>query len=253
MLIISDFHDYYDSAIGYGGVDKTIVYNRKQKKYKFDEHLRHYHDYKFLPEYEHVKFFEKLYIPFDIFYRNTEYGIHNISFYNNNIIFFCGELYTSVHLRMHIGRNYYSKHCYNIEEVKKTIVNYGNKKDLDLLNGKSYCFDTRKYIFNIDRLNLFFNNTLFKDIILQYHQDNKCPIIMYSREKKYNKQIIFNPCLKDFQFAQIYDPFQAFQKIEMFISGVLGTDQKKLIQINDNYQRDKKGFDDRSFKNMPRN
>ena len=28
MLIISKFHDYYDSAIGYG-VDKTVIYNRK--------------------------------------------------------------------------------------------------------------------------------------------------------------------------------------------------------------------------------
>ena len=31
MYIVSKFHDYYDTAIGYGGVDKSIVYNRKTK------------------------------------------------------------------------------------------------------------------------------------------------------------------------------------------------------------------------------
>jgi hypothetical protein len=25
------FHDYYDTAIGYGGIDKTCVYKRKEK------------------------------------------------------------------------------------------------------------------------------------------------------------------------------------------------------------------------------
>jgi hypothetical protein len=31
MLIVSKFHDYYDTAIGFDGVDKTCVYNRVPK------------------------------------------------------------------------------------------------------------------------------------------------------------------------------------------------------------------------------
>jgi len=32
MLIVKKYHDYYDSAIGYGGVDKTCVYERVSKE-----------------------------------------------------------------------------------------------------------------------------------------------------------------------------------------------------------------------------
>ena len=31
MLIVKKFHDYYDTALGVGGVDKAVVYNRESQ------------------------------------------------------------------------------------------------------------------------------------------------------------------------------------------------------------------------------
>lgn len=252
MLIVSDFHDYYDSALGYGGVDKSIVYNRKKKEIKFENKR----DYKFTPEYKNFfQFFENLYKPFGVFiknrkYYNINYNIINCEYIN---ILFCGELYSCICVTIEVNNTVqHVQCCYNFNSLENLIKEYGTKYDYNILTQSSYCFDARKNLRNDDRLALFFNNNVPKNIIIEFHQKHKCPIIINMDNEYRNRNIVLNPCLKNLEFAQIHDPFQAFQRIEMFISGILGADQKELVEIDDIHQRDKKGFNEMSFKNMPR-
>ena len=76
--------------------------------------------------------------------------------------------------------------------------------------------------------------------------DKKVPLFALTNEK-----IILNANLKDYRFAKIKDPFTAFQDIMMYISGVLGVGEPEMVEISNNDMRDKKGFDDWSFKKHP--
>ena len=82
------------------------------------------------------------------------------------------------------------------------------------------------------------------------------PIIVqfsyYNWRKGTNEGTEINARLNIFQFQKIKDPMTAFQEIQMFISGVLGTPEKETIQISDNDMRDKKGFDKWSFRRKVR-
>jgi len=57
--------------------------------------------------------------------------------------------------------------------------------------------------------------------------------------------------LKQYAFARMADPFTAFQEIQMYISGVLGTNENDMVQISDTDMRDAKGHDNMSFKKYP--
>ncbi|MFW6242557.1 MAG: hypothetical protein ACOC2W_00190 [bacterium] len=254
MLIVSDFHDYYDTAIGYGGIDKSIVYNRTMEEVKFDDYRTKSRDNKYNPKYELIDFFNKLYTPKDIFYRNLKDNVHNIVYCEYQIILFCGEIHPCVYFiiknKEQTGHIY--KCCYNLESVTNTLNEFGNKNDNKLLSKVTWCYDIKKSIKSNDRLTLFFNNSIPNNIIIDFQQKYNCPIISFINQERYVQKTILNPILKNSQFVQVYDPFQTFQKLEMFISGILGAGQKDLIEIDDKHQRDKKGFDERSFKNMPR-
>lgn len=58
--------------------------------------------------------------------------------------------------------------------------------------------------------------------------------------------------LKRYHFQKVFDPVTAYQEIDMYLSGVLALQQPELVQIKDIDQRDKKGFDNWSFKTRPK-
>jgi len=66
-----------------------------------------------------------------------------------------------------------------------------------------------------------------------------------------NRKFFINPVLKDYEFYKIFDSYQAFQEIQMFISGVLGSKEKDIIMIEDKYKIASHGFDKWSFRKEP--
>lgn len=77
----------------------------------------------------------------------------------------------------------------------------------------------------------------------------KTPIFTagYSNEYRY-QTLRINDCLSTLNFMRIKDVYTAYQEIAQYMSGVLGLNDKEMIQISDVDMRDKKGFDEWSFK-----
>tara|TARA_R110000851_G_scaffold72413_20_gene160497 strand:- start:1303 stop:1716 length:414 start_codon:yes stop_codon:yes gene_type:complete len=109
-----------------------------------------------------------------------------------------------------------------------------------LTKTESYSFSNNMSIKK--HLERFFNNVpkgSFEDV----HHELNCPVIHIHNEG-YTK----NPLLREIGFAKKYDPYTAYQKLEMFISGVLGGCTPKLVEIEDKYRIAAHGFDSRSFR-----
>jgi hypothetical protein len=63
-------------------------------------------------------------------------------------------------------------------------------------------------------------------------------------------QLILLPTLKDYKFAKVVPPVQAFQEISMYL-GQLDLAEDRTVTIEDKYLAQGKGFDCYSFKKMP--
>lgn len=74
-----------------------------------------------------------------------------------------------------------------------------------------------------------------------------CPVFLIDKSG-----VTKNPKLGDFEFYKIKSPFEAYQELDMYISGVLGGKSPKLEEISDESMKLKKGFDHKySFKKEP--
>ncbi|MBY3433795.1 hypothetical protein HFN89_06485 [Rhizobium laguerreae] len=55
--------------------------------------------------------------------------------------------------------------------------------------------------------------------------------------------------LKDLGFARVLSPWEAFQRLDMWVGGIIAGPGRPMVEIgSDVVRRDKHGFDDRSFK-----
>jgi len=129
MLIISKFHDYYDSSIGYGGVDKSIIYKREQNiieypRSKGDKYTKLYNNY--------FKFFE-----------DNDIMTEKYCFYNNVVkhdkivLLICGKIYSCI--KLYINSYNDSIYLYNYDELIKNIkIHFGQKIVNEFINHKYY-------------------------------------------------------------------------------------------------------------------
>lgn len=233
MLILSKFQDYYDSAIGYGGIDKSIIYKRKEKLIEYPKNI-------FTKKYnKYFKFFENI----NIQLRRRSYYFD----YNGILLLICGKFYPCVELSI---RNDYETnyiYFYNFDDINEYIKNNFSKKDY-----KNFIKDFKQSNYFRNNLKDFFNIpksvNLSEVQIIDYHRQVDSPIIQYGN--KYYDNIKLNIELKQYQFYKVLDSFQMFQTLEMFISGVIGSGKKPIIEIDDITKRDKHGFSYKSFKNM---
>lgn len=234
MLIISKHKDYYDTAIGYGGIDKTIVYKRKEIEIIDPE--RYSNDYN-----KYLKFFRDNLSDVHSFPFRYRIGFFNFDIYFHMIIF-CGEVYPFFELYYFDQKRQkaYFQYFYSFDKIKKYIKKrfYKDLKHSKWdKNGVNFFKNLKNFYdssININKLRLF-----------DYHRSVDSPVILYEMSKK---KVVLNPVLSKYNFYKIYDPFQTYQKIEMFLSGVMGTGEKEIIEIDDKSLRDKKGFNDMSFK-----
>ena len=218
MLIVTDFHDYYDKAIGYGGVDKTVVYQRKEE---ITEINLNYKDVEGRLYSENPK------------NSSTDYNIQG------KIVGIAGELHPVIVCKKYKwktnDRQEEFKYFYNKEDALEWM------KTEKIESQGSWWFGT-----NIDDM---FDEDKW-EFLKQYFVLMKTPVFIYEKrvDQGSGYQIRSNPRLKDIEFYKVKDAFTMFQDVYMYISGVLGNLEKEVAEISDVAMRDKKGFNEWSFK-----
>ena len=139
------------------------------------------------------------------------YRHHNISI-EYVVIGFCGEFYPLVIATKNSQKTY----CYSLEELLLVIDN----------PGKWMLVDYRKFFETIRALK---NDQLFID--------NYSPIVIVDGAKA-----TWNGFLKPYGFMRIIDPYQAYQKIEMFL-GNMAAPEKPIPKRSDIEKVKSHGFD----------
>jgi hypothetical protein len=222
MLIISKKKDYYDGVVQTTGIDKTIVYNRKQNDIRdsFD-------DYKKLPA-DLIKLVENL-TAFHLDTKKTNLELKGIY-----IIAFCGQMYVAWEM---IDRKPFNDYD------PKSIITYDLKGMQEIVIDKTWrdavgIVDAYRNLVNYDpmKLHRLYNSPVFAI---------DTAFVRYGAR---DSNFILNPTLKTYKFFKLFDSFQALQEIQMFISGVLGTGENKMIEVADKYKIESHGFDKTSFR-----
>jgi hypothetical protein len=209
MKLHTDFHDYYDNAVGYG-VDNKVHYNRFTKEVEMRLQLKQNHP-----------------------------TIYSWAIF---LLGFCGDVYPIIKVET-IDENkktVWRKFAYNLSEV---IQFEQEKYEYYKLNPPSpYCCSiNRAEISKETKLQIMqiFSDWKWKDdkIFLEH----KVPVWVKPIEH-YRNATILNPRLKDYGFERIKDSFTAFQEISMYLSNIL-VEQKEVAKIEDKYRIEQHGFD----------
>lgn len=206
MKLHTDFHDYYDNAVGFG-IDENVFYNRFTEK---------------------VEILIKS--PFDHIGMNV------------GLLGFCGTIYPFAlfvkYDKFEIVDRYYA---YNLEEYKKKAFEWKDDRfDLDRRFGDRYRkMQSKRREQRELEVKQFFIDWSFQsnDIFLKF----KVPIwtVMLSR---ITNEGLLNPRLKDCGFDRIKDPLTAFQEISMYLSNIL-VEQKEIATVEDKFRIEQHGFD----------
>lgn len=224
MRIISNFHDYYDTAMGYG-MDYDIIWLRKEKKVKQPPRIDSYIS------------------------RSMNSGsVLDISVHTH-IIGFCGKIYGCVELWLPDSNE--RTICYKIEEIDAFIDTNCKKKQKGYYYSKQ---GDRRYKFGYwwyksimgwrrGAFEKYFEKCeKFRDDHEQFFLDNNTPVFIDN---------IINAKLKDLEFYRVFDPYTAFQEIQMFY-GRLKSPEKPIPKISDADMLEAKGFDPKwSFRKEP--
>lgn len=238
MYIIAKKKDYYDGVAGSTGIDKTIVYDRET--IELDDNT--------MPNlfarkkgfwgfrYRENPFHELVYHQLKKKYKDV------CDEHAHFIVGFCGKLY--------IGWKLYRGSLIYPHEVSTTIT-YDNKYMTTILEEKSWhgnLADSINYIQTFNAVQMF--------------RDLKAPVFVYDGDyerlwlskncyNNHNPKFFINPLLKDYEFYKVFDSFQAFQEVSMFMGGVLGKGEKEIIEVADKYKIAQHGFDKWSFRKEP--
>jgi hypothetical protein len=216
MLIVSTFKDYYDRAIGYGGIDKSIVYNRETM----------------YPNYIDEKQYFGKYFPKSHSTRWLNFEQFTLTPF---IIGFCGKIY--------------SGYVFQYENRKKNVNVDFRSYDIADLEPYVHLFYDKKIPSDFQQF-MGFSGIENSDLFIRYN----VPIFYVSgSENSYNGIIELNPELKFYEFYKKIDAFQTHQEIMMFISGVLGQQGKEVSKIADIDLCYSKGYDKWSFRKMGKN
>jgi len=242
MYIIAKKKDYYDGVAGTTGIDKTIVYERETLEYEGED----------MPEVFKRKgyyssFREREDNPF---YRLSNSHIKNEYFklfphHSYFVIGFCGKLYVGMKL-------YAVDHSTNDYNNVITTITYDKDYMIKLFESKTYGgYFEDNY------------NHVIQYNALEWFRDMKTPCFVYDHNYdvshfdtkfyrgNFRSKFVINPLLKDYEFYKIFDTFQAFQEVMMFMGGVLGRGEKEIVEVADKYKIAQHGFDKWSFRKEP--
>lgn len=241
MLIVSKFHDYYDTASVHG-VDKTCVYKRDKS---FVEVKRvHWGD----PEFIKLPDGDRFNIP-------ESFGSDTLGIFDAHrmILGFCGEFFPVVILERHNWSTAKPERYafYSYQRLSDFLESRGMKPKTGTTSRYNrYRLDTFSGISN------FFDTNALKKYNGLFHA-YKTPIFLFSSHNpdgpiRSGRLLVLNPNLKSIGFMKVKDPQTAFQDVFQFMSGVIGNTANPMVSVSDKDKAAKYGHDDKySFKKPP--
>lgn len=228
MRIISKERDYFDSIQAYG-LDSNVIYVRKAEEHDISTLYKG-------PMFENIR---------DLTLERSRINQH----IHTVIIGFCGKIYPVIHMEyIDQSQNRKTAYCYSSQDIMDTLK-IRNEPNWFVKPRYDWHKFTKK---DVDRL---FDELEGSECLESIFRDYNCPIFtitvgQYCTKRTHYRGAILatNPILLPYDFQRKFDPYTAFQEIAMYISGVLGVDSVKMVQISDKDMRDAKGFNDISFK-----
>lgn len=223
--IISSFHDYYDIGLKYTN-DNDVVFLRNPVSFKLDTAptlVKELHD-------KYKSYIMTYRWSYKSPYRKNGSWIDIDK--TKLLVVFCGKIYPI--LAMHYHESYtktITSYFYDFD----SYTNYCNENSIEL-SDKSNSNNIRNY-FNRD------NIAVDVDFLIT----NKITIATI-----YNDNVLFNNNISALQFYKVFDPYQTFQELEMWLSGVLSYPQNLMIEVGNESKIEKAGFDKKwSFRKRP--
>ncbi|SFV55032.1 hypothetical protein MNB_SV-8-293 [hydrothermal vent metagenome] len=245
MKIISKFQDYYDIGIAYG-VDEKLRFERKEicldEYSQYDNHSSY------------------------IFYKKHHYYRLKLFYF---YVGFCGRKYPLIqakiekivkskketHYSLEIEDSFYTLESFEdffetwVDTSKEWIKAY---TDYYGYHEKREFFRKKEFISSIAK---YYKKTTLKEVDLFKKHHIPYFVVMYEEVMVDNKphlkmKTIATPRLKQYKFAKAVPPMQAFQEISMYL-GQLDLAEDNIVQIDDKYLAQGKGFDSYSFKKIP--
>lgn len=242
MRIISKFKDYYDGIQGLGFDDKLVF-------------VRHT-DNIIVKEKEIEEYLNKISYKGFSSYKSDEYRakqMFSIPYWEikSNLLIFCGKIYTYyVASFIHNDNKIYAWSINDLIKYFKLNIEYSKSTT----HWQPLFWNKNNFTNEYSRLETSFKaniNTDISDFCIKYN----CPIILCEEAEKYSHKIklILNPNLKNMNFQRVFNPYQAYQELEMFLGNVLVNDNDKMIKLSDEDRLYKAGFDKWSFRKMKEN
>lgn len=240
MRIISKFKDYYDCIQGMSSYDKDdILYIREKKEIA-------------LPRIELPK-------PRQFMWHNKS---ANGVFIHWDVIGFCGKLYPVFYLNTagYVCRDKpdSSLICYTIEDIDSAVKALDPKGyDHFLQKPKRHMKDKWGALTRDDLKDFLVDFKGFEhEAIFEKH---RCPtfVAYLSNPPKFfshykclgqgDNLCVINERLNDFHFQKVFDPYQAFQEISMFM-GNMAFPNRPIPEVSNEDLIAAKGFDKFSFR-----
>lgn len=222
MRIISNFKDYYDKIQSFGQDDLRYIRHPKEVDdvyFLFNDNSSHWGKGRGCPFYKMVK------------------------------IGFCGKVYT--------GFKFFNE---NQEPITKFL--YGLDKIVELYRIYGWKFEYKTNLWNQNSLYCNYIKTEEgnqTELYLKYFEQHRCPIIVVDRTEtikiedkpssgtKTTEIATLNARLNQYDFQQVFGPYDAYQEIFMFMSN-MAFPNKPIPKIDDITMAGAKGFNKYSFR-----
>lgn len=225
MRIISRFQDYYDRAMAHGA-DQSRVFLREQVEYAEQS--------KTLPVPEYLKQFLQLTKQGD-----TRKGVTLSPF----LVAFAGKLYPGVYCSRPASADLTQESDGPISECfyeLEQLLIFCKKHDISL--EKKWFFDQQT---EAQRYAQFFDlrGSDRCEKMLAEHG-----IAVAAATHQGGSKVMVNPALKTFEFFRVFDAWQTYQELDMYLGALAAPDTKPPVQIADKDRIAQHGFNGQSFR-----
>lgn len=258
-------NDYYDSALAFGR-DESLTFIRHKEKLSSDLHIiqkkTSLEGSGFAIGY--LSFTDNSGKTIETVRDRSAYGNSGIHINSDTVvgfdsfagsIFFCGKIYKFVRVKTNYLKSFTSsrnfvavdEYFYDFDNMVKWFKKYGVNIEVKEFRGRSVEQ-------NRQSIDASFGVWDSSEETIKRMVDAGCTIVHPNLNPETAREFSYQVDsfkLKDFQFQRAVEPFTAFQEISMWIGGVLPNPGNRTIDIKDDkVKRDKKGFDEWSFKTI---
>jgi hypothetical protein len=248
MLINSKFKDYYDQCASYG-IDKTVQYHRVSQTLNAKDTSG--------PDGQLIKAIsaavERARLRLTPPHRDVDLFF----------VGFCGKIYAGFTANVLIKTGRIKTNSQYVSSLRRPLNNepdytvkyFWEATDLDKqdrkidINARSWlsldCPPNPSSVKTVEQW-IDYNADVRENEALELFIDHKLVSFVYDQ-----REITLNPCLHDYNFQRVIGGVEAFQAIDMFISGVLGQPANPMIELTDKDRIQAHGFDNKSFRKDP--